>query len=384
MKQILKILIVIIISSCSKKETLELALSSDSKRIQKVMQHPEEYELQILYTQIDRRKNGKIHFTDFEFNVNDSSYFYPASSVKLPIALMALEKIKKLNNKGIDITRKTYYKTKNDTAYTTIENDIVKIFAVSANKPYNRLFEFLGQNEINSNLKSKNIVGRISHRLSAHHSHNLKTQALFFKNHIQADDTLYHQPSKKNIESPKLSLKKQFKGVGYIYNDSLMSKPKDFSEKNYLPIRSLHQIMKRLHFPETYENSQIFDLTNEDRNFVIETMSTLPHEAGYDKKKYHDSYVKFFIYGDTKKDIPKHVKIFNKVGYAYGYITDCAYIKNTKTGIEFLLTATIHVNKNKIYNDDTYEYDEIGIPFLAQLGREVYRLEKIRKKIDQN
>jgi len=382
MKQILKILIIIIAISCAKKETLALALNSDSNRIQKVMQHPEEYELQILYTQIDRSKKGKIQFTDFGYNVNDSSYFYPASSVKLPIALMALEKVKKLNDKGFGITRKTNYKTKNDTAYTTIENDIIKIFAVSSNQSYNRLFEFLGQDHINSNLKSKNILSRISHRLSAHHSHNPKTQAIFFKKNIQDSDTLYHQPSKINKEPSKLSLKNQFKGVGYIYRDSLIQRPKDFSEKNYVPIRSLHEIMKRIHFPEAYKNSQVFDIMDEDRNFVIETMNTLPYEAGYNKKKYHDSYVKFFIYGDSKKDIPKHLKIFNKVGYAYGYLTDCAYIKNTKTGIEFLLTATIHVNKNKIYNDDTYEYDEVGIPFLAQLGREIYKLEKIRRKIN--
>src|SRR5678809_787295 len=38
--------------------------------------------VQIIYTQIDRRKNGKPEFTDHYFNINDSSYFYPASTVK--------------------------------------------------------------------------------------------------------------------------------------------------------------------------------------------------------------------------------------------------------------------------------------------------------------
>ena len=35
--------------------------------------------------------------------------------------------------------------------------------------------------------------------------------------------------------------------------------------------------------------------------------------------------------------------------------------------------ATISVNENMIYNDDIYEYDEIGIPFLAALGRSVHK-----------
>jgi len=69
------------------------------------------------------------------------------------------------------------------------------------------------------------------------------------------------------------------------------------------------------------------------------------------------------------------MKIYNKVGYAYGTLTETAYIVDEENGIDFLLSATLLVNNNGIFNDDTYEYDEIGIPFLAQLGRELYLLE---------
>ena len=71
------------------------------------------------------------------------------------------------------------------------------------------------------------------------------------------------------------------------------------------------------------------------------------------------------------------IRIYNKVGDAYGTITDVAYIKDKKNDIEFFLTATILVNENKIFNDDIYESDQIGIPFLAALGRAV--LEEIKK-----
>ncbi len=369
-------ILMVLITSCSEKNPLEIALESDSKFIQTVMQNPEGYELQVLYTKIDRNKNGKVSFTDLEFNVDDSIYFYPASSVKFPVALMALEKMKKLQDEGININRKTSFKTKNDTLYTSIEEAITKIFAVSSNQAYNRLFEFLGQDYINANFKSKNLAGRISHRLSAFHSQNLKTQPIFFKENIQGSDTTYQQASIENLPQPKLSLKKLLKGKGYIYNDTLIPRPKDFSENNYLPLRSLHETMKRLQFPEMYSESQRFAISPNDYEFVLNAMSTLPHQAGYDKIKYYDSYCKFFIFGDTKNDIPENIKIFNKVGYAHGYLTDCAYIKDTKNNIEFILSATLHVNNNRIYNDNTYEYDNIGIPFLAQLGREIYGLEK--------
>ena len=85
-------------------------------------------------------------------------------------------------------------------------------------------------------------------------------------------------------------------------------------------------------------------------------MHTVPKEMGYDKKEYYDSYCKFFLFGDSKDDIPEHIKIYNKVGFAYGTLTDCAYIKDTKNNIDFLLTATILVNKDGIFNDDIEDY----------------------------
>ncbi len=372
--------LILIMASCSSKDPLEHVLTSDSPSIKRVMQNYNNYEVQIVYTQINRSHNNEVNFTDFEFNVNDSIYFYPASSVKFPVAIMALEKLKKLQEKGIEINRQASFKTKNDTLYTSIEEAITQIFVVSDNQAYNRLFEFLGQDDINKNLKSKNIMGRISHRLSTFHAHNLKTQSIIFKKNIEDSIPLYQQSSIQNSPFPKLSLRKQLKGKGYIYNDTLIEHPKDFSEKNYLPLRSLHSAMKRIHFPELFTESERFNITDDDRKLVLKVMNTLPYEAGYDKKEYYDSYGKFFMFGDRKEDIPKHIKIFNKVGYAYGYLTDCAYIKDTKNDIEFILSATIHVNKNGIYNDNNYEYDEIGIPFLAELGRKIYDLEKERKK----
>jgi hypothetical protein len=104
-------------------------------------------------------------------------------------------------------------------------------------------------------------------------------------------------------------------------------------------------------------------------------MKVLPREAGYDPEEFPDGYCKFFLYGDTTETIPDHIEIFNKVGFAYGTLTDCAYIRDNGTGVEFFLTATILVNKDGVFNDDVYEYDTVGIPFLAALGREIYQYE---------
>jgi hypothetical protein len=110
-------------------------------------------------------------------------------------------------------------------------------------------------------------------------------------------------------------------------------------------------------------------------------MKALPREAGFDKEEYYDSYCKFFLFGDKRDRIPGHIQIYNKVGFAYGTLTDCAYVLDTQNGVEFLLTATILVNQDGIFNDNAYEYEETGIPFLAALGRELYKIELNRKNV---
>ena len=50
---------------------------------QEVIQHPDKYRLQIIYTRIDRDRQNKPTFTDFRYHVDSTCYFNPASTVKL-------------------------------------------------------------------------------------------------------------------------------------------------------------------------------------------------------------------------------------------------------------------------------------------------------------
>ncbi|OBX26081.1 beta-lactamase family protein [Gelidibacter algens] len=354
----------LLIFGCASVSPIKKAVSSDDEKIMNVMKDLPSHEVQVFFSEVIRDKNGKISFKEDEFQVDDSAYFYPASAVKLPIAILALEKLNE--NKLLD--RDTPFRVDNDSITSTFGKDIIDIFAVSSNDTYNRLFEFLGQDEINNRLNKKGIAARISHRLSVPNSDDLTTKPLvFYKN----DQVLYKTGATTNQPIIPLNLNSVTKGIGYTVGDSLFNQPMDFSKKNYLPITSLHGILKRLLFPELFTKEQQFHLSASDRKFLIDAMRVLPKEAGYTSKDYYDGYVKFFVIGDSKNPIPEYLKIHNKVGYAYGYLTDCAYIINTKTKKEYLITATIHVNKNQIYNDGVYEYDTIGIPFLAALGRKL-------------
>jgi hypothetical protein len=59
---------------------------------------------------------------------------------------------------------------------------------------------------------------------------------------------------------------------------------------------------------------------------------------------------------------------------------DNAYIADFEKGIEFMLTAVIYCNEDQIFNDDKYDYEKIGFPFMANLGKTIFEYELDRKR----
>jgi hypothetical protein len=276
------------------------------------------------------------------------------------------------------IDRNTKFFIEGDSVETTFGRAIEEIFAVSDNAANNRLVEFLGFDDLNRRIRE---VGaspiRISHRLSTSNADDVTTRALVI--YRSDSSTVVSEPI---VSAPlqKLSLENIKKGKGFYAGDSLYHEPFDFGLKNYYPITTQHGVLKRVIFPEEFSQKERFNLSEDQHEFLLKSMAALPYEVGYDREEYYDGYVKFFMFGDSEEPMPEHLKVYNKVGYAYGTLTDCAYIRDLKNNVDFMLTATILVNKDEIFNDDNYEYDEVGIPFLAQLGREIYDFELARKR----
>src|SRR5688572_14853253 len=52
-----------------------------------ILQHKDEWNVQVIYTQISRDQQGNPVFTDHYYNIGTDRYFYPASTVKLPVAV---------------------------------------------------------------------------------------------------------------------------------------------------------------------------------------------------------------------------------------------------------------------------------------------------------
>ena len=368
-------------------------LKQHPKEFKSVLDKKKTYEVQILYTQIDRDENNAPHFTTYSFNVDTARYFYPASTVKFPVAVLALEKLNEINNPRVTKHTPIYHdsvysgqsRVKSDTTSEggapSIAHYIKKIFVASDNDAFNRLYEFIGQKEINEKLREKGYHTRIVHRLNRWGTpdENRHTEAVRF---MEKDSLVYAQPMLVNdniIKGPEI-----LAGKGYYNGTRLIRKPFNFSDRNYFSIPDQHAMLKAFLFPETVTPEKRFHLTPDDRKIVLQYMSQLPTETlfppYYKDTTYVDAYGKLFLYGCESTPIPDHIRIFNKLGVAYGYALDNAYIVDFNAGVEFLLTAVIFTNQNQIFNDDTYEYWTIGFPFMKNLGQVIYEFEKSRTK----
>lgn len=356
--------------------------------------HNQENQAQIIYTQIDRRKNGKPGFTDHYFNVSDSSYFYPASTVKLPVAILALQKLNELKIPGLDrrslmITEaghsgqtEVYNDPSTPDGRPTIEHYIKKILLVSDNDAFNRLYEFLGQEYINNTLHKMGYEDvQIIHRLeiSMTEDENRHTNPVRFFD--TSGKLVYEKPlDKSQLVYAERNTKM---GIGFYRRGELINEPFDFSKKNRLSLKTLHNIVRSVMFPKAVLRKQRFQLTKDDLDFLRKYMSLTPGESDvsiYHNEDYWDASVKFLFYGKEKHVSKEGIRIFNKVGDAYGFLTDAAYIVDHKNNIEFMLSAVIHCNSDGIFNDDKYDYDKVGFPFMKNLGQVIYQHEMSRKR----
>lgn len=375
---------------------LENLLQQYPQYFGEILKNRQDLNVQIIYTQVTRLPNGNPEFSSYYFNVDPNKYYYPASTVKLPIVLLALQKLNELKDKGID--RNTTMLT--ETAFSgqtavfndptaidgrpTIAHYIKKILMVSDNDAYNRLYEFLGQEYINAELKKKGCKrAQILHRLNIFLTEQENRSTNPVKFYDANGKLLYEQAAQ--INTTKYASRKDSLGDGYYGAGKLVNKSMDFSKKNRLELEELNKILISIVFPEKQKAGERFNISEDDRLFVLKYMSQYPTESKYppyaaDTAGYWPTYCKFLYYGAAKEKPDANIRIFNKVGDAYGHMIDAAYIVDYKNKIEFFVSAIIYCNSDGILNDDKYDYATVGLPFMKNLGRVIYDHELKRKR----
>ena len=381
---IMRNIVVIIISlllfaSCSfNPNPIRSAFKKDDF-LRSILKDKDKYEIQILYTEVSKNTLGQTEFSDFQFQLNDQKYFYPASTIKLPITVMTLSKINELRAADSNISLKSkinlsLINNKKEIivkdSVTSFQNLIADVFLVSDNSASNVLIDFIGYNYFNSSMSN---LGFENTYLNHKFNPDPFVNSTWIITNID-NDTISSNENKITISAGS-DISNLKKGNKRFINGEIINEPLDFIYKNRSSLTDMHNIIKNLIYPEVTLSK--FNLNVEDYDFLRYWMSRFTFEdlgakfIGDDQ--FFNSYNKFFIHGMDTILNNTDIRVYNKIGQAYGTSTDSAFIKNYKEDVEFFLTATIYTNENKIINDNIYEYRETAIPFLSKLSKAIYK-----------
>ena len=371
----------------------ELLYKNASPFLKEVLDNKDTFQYQVIYTQIDRDRRNRPSFTHYYLNVDSDRYFNPASTVKLPAVLAAFEKLNDLDRKGVDkytpmLTDSAWSGQSRVTADTSAESGLPsvahyakKIFLVSDNDAYNRLYEFVGQQQLNETLWQKGYTGtRITRRfVPMTPEENRHTNPVRF---VSEGRVLYQQPAAQSTVLFDTSKKILVGRAHYNRDEVLVPAPMDFTGHNNLPLEELQRMLQSIFFPRSVPKKQRFRLSADDYRFLYRYMALLPTQSrypNYDTTEFFDSYTKF-LFKERKSRVPSHLRIFNKTGWSYGFLTDASYVIDLEHGVEYMITAVIYVNKDGVLNDNKYEYTSVGYPFFGEVGRILHAHELTRPR----
>jgi hypothetical protein len=344
-----------------------------------------EYEVQIIYTQIIREKN-KINFIDYHYNVDKSEYFYPSTAVFLPVAALTLEKIGELS-KEYDLDKHRYVRIDNavtneimiyqDTSsednYASFAHFIKKMFVLGDKSAYNFCYDFLDQRYLNERIHSLGYRDSwFLHKIdnSVPYASRQSNTVTFFRTDVQSYYidiiylkrhpttipffSVYVKKGEYNPDDYYSNREKIFLGKGYVKDGNIVDSAVDFTHRNKFTIENMHSFLKSIVFPDVHANKP--GLSEDDYAFLYKQMA-VNNDLNY-------------IMHDRLDD--DAIKIFNNSGKGAGFMIDNAYIIDTRNGVDFFLTVVIKCNKTGILGDGYCEYEKTGMPFMKNISRIVH------------
>ena len=360
----------------------------------KVLASPKIYRYQLVYTKIDRDQNGTPHFTNYTLHADPENYFNPASMVKMPLAFLAMEKLYELNLPGVNkyttiqfdsnYQRQVamYADSSAENKKPSIAHFIKRAFLISENDPYNRLYQFVGQGPTNQKLIAKGYTStKITRQFMGYtEDQNRHTNGIQFMD--EKGLPILKLAPQYNKDSFQFGAPILIGDAHWNSKDEVVNAPFDFTRHNNISLVDMQKMLQSVIFPTSVPKQNRFNMTEADRLFLLQYLSQYPSETNYpkyDSAHFYDSYVKFF-FQDSTHTMPKHIRVFNKVGWAYGFLTDVSYVLDTKNNIDYMLSATVYVNSDGVVNDSKYDEETVGFPFLNKVGTAFYEYELKRPR----
>jgi hypothetical protein len=380
-------------------EPLYAMLASDA-RLEPIVRNAEKYRLLVILGMVQTGSDGRQHLVQDAFGAGDR-YFYPASAVKLLAAVAALERLRelrRLTGLAIDVdTPLVYYplfpgEERVDTDRTnvvggkvTVRHEIRKLFLVSDNEAFNRLYELVGQDQLAALLARAGLPNaRIVHRLEE--TRTQEENRRYPRIDFVGEDFQYSLAERSSASlPPPPPMPGLAVGTAYMSGDQRIEGPMDFSSKNRIALADLQRALCAVVLPHV-DCGVAFDLSSDDRVLLMDAMHALPRESEnpvYPESEYPDEYVKYFlpglrrVFGSRLEAAPTlgadRIDEYNKIGQAYGFTTENAWIVDEASERTFFLAATLYANEDGVLNDDHYDYDSVALPFLADLAEVIAR-----------
>ena len=321
-----------------------------------------------------------------------AEYFYPASAIKLAAAVAALQTIERLGqaNGSIDLLETPLEIAplfEGDRAQLedptnlaggriTVAHEIRKLALVSDNQAFNRLYDLVGYDELNAAMQRLGLDSTvITHRLS-------ETRAIPDPRASAA--VTFHPPGHAPIVVPARTSTKPLAnrgrglliGTAYIRGVETIREPMDFSQRNGMSLLDLQNLLVKVARPDIDVGGPMLRLTDAHRALLLDAMTRYPSESSnpvYPPAAFPDDGAKFLLPG-IRGVFPatqpgERIDVTDKIGQAYGFTVENAYVRNPANGRAVFVAAVIYTNNDGVLNDDQYEYDALGRPFMAELGR---------------
>ncbi len=353
-------------------------LSGGSAALKTVVANPEKHRFQLLYSRV---REGATPSLERHGHRVDAEYFFPASTMKVPIALATFDLLPALRGAGRPgLTRDATLRIHPvagtaEPHVTTLARETWRALIVSDNASANRLLGVVGHREVHETLWS---LGLSSARIRAGFSTGGEIDPAEVSPRIEIDGgTAELAARRSDLVLPPTEATGLDIGKAYVTDGRRVEGPLSFASRNAMRLRDLQDTLVRIVRPELLDPGAAADTASkDDLAYVRQALGTLPSEsglAGFSRNVVADYQYVPFLRG-IERVLPRgRFRIFTKVGQAFGFLVANAYIVEKDTGRSFFLIASVYANPDETLNDDRYAYDTISTPALADIAEAACR-----------
>lgn len=352
-------------------------------RLQAILREARAHRLQVLLGEPHVTAAGRVELVRSRLG-DARQYFYPASTVKLGAAVAALVELNRINAAlgtafDLDVELQIAPRFAGDPpdARFALRRDLRLLFLRSDNPAFNHCYELVGPQRLNAMLHEAGFPSwRLWHRLAERRPlrEQRATRAVTLRQHGREHlvPARQHELALDNSDYDDLLV-----GDGHLVDGELVARPMSFAQKNAVALEDLQDMLAAVVRPEIATGRRGFpELSLQQRAFLVQALGELPRESRdpvLDAAGHPDEFCKFILPGVRRVVPAEHVRVYDKIGRAYGFSIENAYVEDMRSGRGFFLAAVLYTNPDGVLDDDRYGYAEIADPFLVALGEVVTR-----------